>query len=543
HLVQNAFFPDNDITLAGMDIAAFYTPASECGGDWWGHLSLGDKTAIFIADATGHGVPAALLTATANSSVSIIGQLAEHHPELLESPAKMMSLINQAVCNVGNQILMTFFIAVFDKNTNQIIYSNASHNPPLKVEPIEGTYEKRSFRPLLGENGPHLGKDPKANYKDETVEFKGDHSLIMFTDGIIECANSEKKQWGERRFLKSLLSHMADSPAKLRDSVVKEAYEFYGGEAPDDDITLLVIKPSSSEKKAIGHSTETLRFSDFSIYSTSFCPHLPTGISNTAKDEANILIVDSSQLDQKETLELIAKYKQNTIVISDKQDDENITNCIAGRQINHVIGSNGLQLQKELHRTLTKISTQKHWGLEQYMSQDDPLYLVEIKDSLNANEDIEALLDRVDMGNFFSSPKNFLLTISNEMVTNALFSSTNNQDTDRTGEIHLKTDQTITFKIGKFDNNLILSVTDNSGTLTKEIITNSLLRSAREKTPEQKEGGAGLGMYMIYSFTNQLIFNIAPGKKTEVICIIEDTKRYKQFRNRITSFHYYEDVT
>ena len=71
-LVQSSFFPNDDITIGPVDISAFYQPASECGGDWWGYVEDENVLVLIIADATGHGVPAALLTATANCSINTI---------------------------------------------------------------------------------------------------------------------------------------------------------------------------------------------------------------------------------------------------------------------------------------------------------------------------------------------------------------------------------------------------------------------------------------------------------------------------------------
>src|SRR5690606_11851732 len=65
-LVQSSFFPRSSLTSPDLQVFGHFEPASECGGDWWGIADHGDWRIFFIADATGHGVPAALLTATIN---------------------------------------------------------------------------------------------------------------------------------------------------------------------------------------------------------------------------------------------------------------------------------------------------------------------------------------------------------------------------------------------------------------------------------------------------------------------------------------------
>ncbi len=239
--VQSSFFPEKNISLPGIDLSAFYTHASECGGDWWGYIDSGEKTVIMIADATGHGVPAALLTATANCCLSNIKLMGENSPELLSSPSKMMTIINRAVFDAGSKILMSFFIGTIDKSNRSIIYANASHNIPLLYKYSE-IISKNNFKSLICEPGPHLGKDQYAEYPVNSMNFSSNDTLFLFTDGIIEEEDEEGKPWGTRRFLKSIVEHINNSPEKLVENVVRDAFEYSANETPSDDVTFLSIR-------------------------------------------------------------------------------------------------------------------------------------------------------------------------------------------------------------------------------------------------------------------------------------------------------------
>ncbi|HLE09959.1 MAG: hypothetical protein A2504_03080 [Bdellovibrionales bacterium RIFOXYD12_FULL_39_22] len=243
-LVQESFFPANNLKFGKLEIAAFYEPATECGGDWWGHLQINGKTVLMIADATGHGVPAALLTATANCSASNLEIMAQSDPSLLNSPAKMMRIVNKAVCDIGSQILMTFFIAVIDTKKNELIYANASHNHPLHFIPGQSGEEisKQNLHPLMDSNGPRLGERKDASYNDCTISFCSGESIVFFTDGIVECTNKEEKPWGNRNFLKSIINNINLESDKFRDNVVGDAKDFFAAHPLDDDITLIVTK-------------------------------------------------------------------------------------------------------------------------------------------------------------------------------------------------------------------------------------------------------------------------------------------------------------
>ncbi len=532
-LVQSSFFPPNDLRIEGYDIAAFYSPASECGGDWWGYLEKDGKFSLFIADATGHGVPAALLTATANSSLNFIKEILKDNPSLIDRPSEMMGMINRVVCGTGNQILMTFFIITFDPLKKTIVYSNASHNPPLKVHLNKTEIDKGDFIPLLSVPGPHLGKDSSAVYNEVTENLVGDEEFIFFTDGILECVNNKKVAYGQRRFLKSLAKGSFLSVFESRDACIKSAYQFYEDVKPEDDITFLLVKPSSSSKSEY----------DFSRFKSSLIsrnPKLPQGLIPSNNEEADLIFIDMDQLE--DSLDLIKKYKDKIIVISSWDDDQNISKILFKHSLFHVIGSNSDQFEREVFDTCSGIMDKAFQKLSYCLDHTDSAKEITLRNSLTAIDEIKEVLSGLNIDNFFDSPMDYLESISSELASNAIFNATGHESTERTLKVKLNADEGVIYKIGKVNNNIVISVTDNSGSLTLERLFESLNRSAVEKVPEEKKGGAGLGFYMIYSFANQVIFNLEKGKSTSIICIIEETKRYKKYRSRITSFHYFDDL-
>jgi len=241
-LVQGSFFPDSDIQLPNLDISGYYTPASECGGDWYGYLTIGDKTLVFIGDATGHGVPAALITATANAAITLIEEMVKVDPLLASSPARILTLLNKAVYAVGGKILMTFFVAVIDNNTRELVYSNASHNPPYVYRKADHEPTKNDVEVLLEKPGPRLGHKEKPEYVEGKVPLYQGDVLIMATDGILEGENPEGKQWGERRFIKSFLAAVTQPSREIVERLLKDGNEFFQGVEVDDDVTLVITK-------------------------------------------------------------------------------------------------------------------------------------------------------------------------------------------------------------------------------------------------------------------------------------------------------------
>jgi sigma-B regulation protein RsbU (phosphoserine phosphatase) len=241
-LVQSAFFPERNATINQLKVAGYYTPASECGGDWWGYVALENKLLVFIGDATGHGVPAALITATANCCINLLENMAETDSRVLEGPEYILKLLNKVVCSVGGQILMTFFVAIIDQKTLEIKYANASHNPPFHYRKAQHSPTKDDVDILLSESGPRLGHKKDAVYQAGKSQLSPGDAILFCSDGIIEGQNPEKKMYGERRMLKTFIANVTKSPQEVIDSLLIDANDFYEGVPVDDDLTLVTVR-------------------------------------------------------------------------------------------------------------------------------------------------------------------------------------------------------------------------------------------------------------------------------------------------------------
>ncbi len=242
-LVQDSFFPASRLSLGGIELASFYTPAAECGGDWWGVVRAGKKTLLLIGDATGHGVPAALITATAASCTTTVEELGKLHPDLLESPARVLGLLNKAVYGAAQgKILMTFFVCLIDPDAMTVTYSNASHNPPFLYKFQEKEPDKKDLKPLMDAVAYRLGHKPDTVYSEASAPLAESDVIVFFTDGFIECMNPEKEEYGNRKFIKSILKNVKGGSEEIRDTIIQSAMEFYGKQPLADDLTMVVAK-------------------------------------------------------------------------------------------------------------------------------------------------------------------------------------------------------------------------------------------------------------------------------------------------------------
>lgn len=244
-LVQESFFPRDSIDGSSMKLKAYYRPASECGGDWWGFLDSGDCETVIMIDVTGHGTAAALVTAVIHNSLTALKFIGKKDPDFLKSPAKIMSLLNESLLSVEVNIFATAFVLSIDKSDGNSVgaarYSNASHNPPYRV-PAKQNLEKNDFVPLMDKLGPRLGEKSESVYYDVELERGRGEKILLYTDGILEMENQSSKAYGTRRFIKRIIELALEDPAHLIDETVKNAFEFAEGVEPKDDITLICLE-------------------------------------------------------------------------------------------------------------------------------------------------------------------------------------------------------------------------------------------------------------------------------------------------------------
>ncbi len=245
--VQETLFPAPLAEMNQLRIAGFYEPASECGGDWWHYCKVDKKVFLWIGDATGHGAPAALITSAAKSAASVL--------ETLDfSASKCMEFLNRSIYDVAKgKMMMTFFIACYDSTTGELTYANASHEAPFLIQRQNGKeLKKKDLIPLNEVNNPRLGQDRDTHYKQAKVVLQPGDRVLFYTDGIPDIENNQKKPWGEREFIKSILS--ANSQTAVQTSVATMVHQFkdFRKNAPlKDDITFFMVERLDHDKSVI----------------------------------------------------------------------------------------------------------------------------------------------------------------------------------------------------------------------------------------------------------------------------------------------------
>lgn len=238
-LVQETLFPVSENKFGNYHIMGHFEPASECGGDWWNYSKIGDKLYLWIGDATGHGAPAAMVTSAAKAAATIIEDL----PFI--SPGKALQIMSKAIHETSKgRILMTFFIAAIDLKTGEMVYANASHEPPYLMHKKEGKFSKRDLVPLIDASGPRLGDQKNAEYNEVKIQLSVGDSILFYTDGVVDLQSPDGKSWGERGFIKTIVESVSQGPglAIKMDHLKQKISDYRSDTLLVDDITLFMCQ-------------------------------------------------------------------------------------------------------------------------------------------------------------------------------------------------------------------------------------------------------------------------------------------------------------
>lgn len=228
--IQRGLLPESLPKVDGYQIAARTIPSQQVGGDCYDAIDLGDgRVLVSIADVSGKGTPASLLMANVQAALRTLARIDLPLPDLT-------SRINDVIYqNTAVDKFITAFFGILDSRTGEFTYVNAGHNHPY-------LFSASGIKPL-DRGGLILGvMQTVVPYEQGTAKLDAGDLLVMYTDGVSECLDPEREEYGDHR-LQSLFRHDRDVPA---DDAIARIHEdlvrFARGAQQYDDITILVIR-------------------------------------------------------------------------------------------------------------------------------------------------------------------------------------------------------------------------------------------------------------------------------------------------------------
>ncbi|BBH52990.1 SpoIIE family protein phosphatase [Fluviispira sanaruensis] len=255
--VQDSILSNDIPDSLHFDFSTFYKTASQCGGDWYGVYEVApDKILVLFGDVTGHGTPAALITAVTRGAADIIKQFIISGSMKVDEklPGYVLEFINECITETGRKTYyMTMVSALIDFSSNQIIAASAGHTPPALITMNLGQPEVKYIYPKLGSR---LGYEKGSKYETQAFPFLPGEQIIFYTDGIIEGENSSAKEYGMKKFKQSMKNHCANKPDLFIKSIINDAYLFFEGIPQKDDIALMIIRFLTEQEKELKKETQ-----------------------------------------------------------------------------------------------------------------------------------------------------------------------------------------------------------------------------------------------------------------------------------------------
>ena len=232
--VQESMLPSSTIDLPGIDSFVRYIPMSEVGGDIYDVTQLGEKVIrIFVADATGHGIQAALMTMLIKSEY-------EQVKATVSSPAELLEVMNSEIYNTYRALTVFFtgIVCDIDLANRRIVYASAGHPPQFLISGKETV--------ALGSTGMLCGSFPSVKYGENGISFHKGDKLLLFTDGLFEEFDTLGRELGIEgidMFLKDDLSRNPDKPIHaLCKELIFLMEDHLGGGDRNDDVTLIGLE-------------------------------------------------------------------------------------------------------------------------------------------------------------------------------------------------------------------------------------------------------------------------------------------------------------
>jgi len=230
-LIQQDLLPEPKFNFKGIHVGAGITTSTEIGGDFYDYFICGENSlGLVIADVSGHGVQSGMVTTAAKASLHTLLSLG------IATPTALLAGMNMAIiATARHRLLMTCFIAVIDTENMRLCYANAGHNFPYLFHGRSGELEM-----LMEASGFPLGFEEDSLYQEYSTDFATGDSIVLYTDGIVECRRADEEELGYERMEALIRQTVGKEPFGSAQAMLEFTREFSGTPNLEDDATVLI---------------------------------------------------------------------------------------------------------------------------------------------------------------------------------------------------------------------------------------------------------------------------------------------------------------
>lgn len=230
--VQRSLLPSKVPEVPGYRIAVHYATSTRSGGDYYDFFPLPDgRLGVFIADASGHGSPAAVVMA-------IVRALVHTTAEGMDSPQSLLRSLNARMFRNGlPEQFVTACYSILDPSSGRIEYSIAGHNPPLLIRGGDRRVEE-----FQNSCGIPLGISESACFSRGCARLGRGDTILFYTDGLTERMDPDGDLYGIERLAGLLAGQRAETAETMRDRLLVDLARHARGAPAGDDLTLVLLQ-------------------------------------------------------------------------------------------------------------------------------------------------------------------------------------------------------------------------------------------------------------------------------------------------------------
>ena len=228
--VQRRLLPDRPPEMPRSELFGRTIPSRTVSGDYYDFYERpGGRVDIVVADVCGKGMAASILAASVEAAFQ--AWAGEDF-----APGKICVRLNEMVHRrTSPEKFVTFFAALYDPASGEVVFANAGHNPGIVLR-SDGSAE------LLESQGLPLGLFPGRAYPDGSVTLGSGDLLVLYTDGVTEASNPDEAEFGLERLTEVVRAHRTASLEDLEVAINEELGAFASGVPFADDRTLVLLR-------------------------------------------------------------------------------------------------------------------------------------------------------------------------------------------------------------------------------------------------------------------------------------------------------------
>ena len=236
--VQQNLLPKSNLKVNGFDIAGKSVYCDETGGDYYDFITIKDNSSeqlgVVVADVVGHGISSALIMASVRSAIR----------QRLAMPGSISQIITDVNCQLAGDLadygqFVTLFYMLVDPARHTLEWVRAGHDPAIFYDPQTDTFEE------LRGDGIALGVDMHGHYAQyQKTNLKKGQIVLLGSDGLWEARNPAGEMFGKEPICEITRKLAQASAREILTSCFHGFNVFLGDRAPEDDVTLVVIKIS-----------------------------------------------------------------------------------------------------------------------------------------------------------------------------------------------------------------------------------------------------------------------------------------------------------